>query len=290
MHAELAYVAMTRHENSLVIATSFSEFPDGEAMVRSLSRADEKSFSAAHELRPASERSKEKGYRHTLEQRRVEVSNAPRLRREEKNLMVAVQDYADALATKTKAERAGKPVSSREQVAILRTGAAVNHLDRTMRESIEHRVQRDNTAWLALVALSGEARAHEIVEEVRQARTKQESGQTVDLDEEKLQRLRARANRPHNRFVNAAAGKRKTLHREVQAEPGQSAGVSRGAPEASEVRAAVPRKRWAQMTPEEKQSRRNEYEVEQRRKAGVDDSREASKPTVNRSKNDYGLD
>jgi hypothetical protein len=38
MHAELAYVAMTRHKNSLVIAASITDFADGEAMVRSLLR------------------------------------------------------------------------------------------------------------------------------------------------------------------------------------------------------------------------------------------------------------
>jgi Ti-type conjugative transfer relaxase TraA len=173
MHAELAYVAMTRHKNSLVIAASITDFTDGEAMVRSLSRADEKAFSAVHELRPASERSKEMGYRHTLGQRRVELSNAPRPQRAEKSLLGAVEEYADGLAAATITKQAGKPVTAKDRATLKRGTVEINKVEPAMRRDIRYVAEHDDRAWRALVELSGAARATALVAEVRRVRAAQ---------------------------------------------------------------------------------------------------------------------
>ncbi|OTP78479.1 AAA family ATPase [Caballeronia sordidicola] len=174
MHSELAYVAMTRHKNALLIAASMTDFADGDAMVRSLTRADEKAFSATHELRPASERSKEMGYRHTLGQRRVEMSSAPRQQRAEKSLIDAVAEYADGLAAATIAKQAGKPVTAKDRAALKRGRVEVNKVEPAMRRDIRHVVEHDDRAWRALVELSGAARAAALVAEVRRVRAEQE--------------------------------------------------------------------------------------------------------------------
>ncbi|MEA3111487.1 MAG: hypothetical protein QOG58_1286 [Caballeronia sp.] len=60
------------------------------------------------------------GYRHTLGQRRVELSNAPRPQRAEKSLIGAVEEYADGLAAATIAKQAGKPVTAKDRAALKR--------------------------------------------------------------------------------------------------------------------------------------------------------------------------
>ena len=170
MHAELAYVAMTRHKENLIVAAGRDEFADGAALMRGLSRADEKSFSAQHELRPERDRRPELGYRHTLNQRRVEFSNAPRPQRVEKTLGRAVEQYADALSAASAANRTGKPVPAKDRAALKRASAGLNQLDPAMRREIRHVVERDDRAWRALVELSGPARAEALVNEVAQAR------------------------------------------------------------------------------------------------------------------------
>lgn len=170
MHAELAYVAMTRHKSGLVVASGRDEFADGAALVRSLSRADEKSFSAQHALQPERDRRPELGYRHTLGQRRVNFSNAPRPQRAERSLTDAVGQYADALSAATAAGQAGKPVPAKDRAALKRAGVELNRLDPAMRHEIRHVVERDDRAWRALVELSGAARAAALVSEVAEAR------------------------------------------------------------------------------------------------------------------------
>jgi ATP-dependent exoDNAse (exonuclease V) beta subunit len=192
MHAELAYVAMTRHKENLIVVGGRDEFADGAALMRSLSRADDKSFSAQHELRPERDRRPEMGYRHTLNQRRVEFSNAPRTQRAEKTLDRAVEQYADALSAATAANQAGKPVPAKDRAALKRARAGLDLLDR----------------------------AAALVNEVAQARAQ-----------------RAGIEAP-------AAG---------QPRPTSAATVSR---------------RFADMTPEERQERRNEFKAQLREAAG----------------------
>jgi Ti-type conjugative transfer relaxase TraA len=238
MHAELAYVSMTRHKTALVVATGRDEFADRDTFIRGLSRADDKSFSAQHALRRERDRTPELGYRHTLGQRRVEFSTAPRPQRVEKSLTDTVQDYADALAAKTRAAQAGKPLSPQEQATILRTSAALNRRNSEIREHIEER-QRDDGAWRALVELSGEKRARQLVAEARKALVSPAHDRTADPVQEKQGRRQARANRPHNRFEHLAAGKQKTGHPETHVAQGHGTGVSRASPEAvSKVRKA----------------------------------------------------
>ncbi|TDY15790.1 plasmid mobilization system relaxase [Paraburkholderia sp. BL6665CI2N2] len=220
MHAELAYVAMTRHKEKLVVAAGRDEFADGEALMRSLARADEKSFSAQHELRPERDRQPELGYRHTLNQRRVEYSNAPRPQRPEKTLNRTVRQYADALSAAVAATRAGRPVPAKDRAALKRTGAELDRADSAMRREIRHVVERDDRAWHALVELSGAARAAALVNEVRAARA-QRSG-----------------------INDEAAG---------LSQPTPGSGASR---------------RFADMTPEERQDRRNEFKAQLREAAG----------------------
>ncbi|CAB3804596.1 AAA family ATPase [Paraburkholderia fynbosensis] len=220
MHAELAYVAMTRHKEKLVVAAGRDEFADGEALMRSLARADEKSFSAQHELRPERDRQPELGYRHTLNQRRVEYSNAPRPQRPEKTLNRTVRQYADALSAAAAATRAGRPVPAKDRAALKRAGAELDRADSAMRREIRHVVERDDRAWHALVELSGAARAAALVNEVRAARA-QRSG-----------------------INDEAAG---------LSQPTPGSGASR---------------RFADMTPEERQDRRNEFKAQLREAAG----------------------
>ncbi|WP_160110120.1 AAA family ATPase [Caballeronia choica] len=220
MHAELAYVAMTRHKENLIVAAGRDEFADGAALMRSLSRADEKSFSAQHELRLERDRRPELGYRHTLNQRRVEFSNAPRPRRAEKTLDRSVEQYADALCAAAAAKRAGKPVPAKDRAALKRAGVGLDRLDPALRREIRYVVERDDRAWRALVELSGPARAAALVNEVAQARA-----QRAGID---------------------AAG---AEHRQ----PTSPATASR---------------RFADLTPEERQVRRNEFKVQLRKAAG----------------------
>lgn len=220
MHAELAYVAMTRHKENLIVAAGRDEFADGAALTRSLSRADEKSFSAQHELRPERDRRPELGYRHTLNQRRVEFSNAPRPRRAEKTLDRAVEQYADALSAAAAANRAGKPVPAKDRAAFRRAGVGLDRLDPAMRREIPYVVERDDRAWRALVELSGAERAAALVNEVAQARTQRAS----------LDALAA----GHPRPTSATTASR----------------------------------RFAEMTPEERQERRNEFKAQLREAAG----------------------
>ena len=220
MHAELAYVAMTRHKENLIVAAGRDEFADGAALMRSLSRADEKSFSAQHELRPERDRRPELGYRHTLNQRRVEFSNAPRPRRAEKTLDRSVEQYADALCAAAAANRAGKPVPAKDRAALKRASVGLDRLDPAMRREIRYVVERDDRAWRALVELSGPARAAALVNEVAQARA-----QRAGID---------------------AAG---TGHQQAT------------------LPAAAPR-RFADLTPEERQERRNEFKAQLREAAG----------------------
>ncbi|CAE6864854.1 ATP-dependent RecD-like DNA helicase [Paraburkholderia aspalathi] len=173
MHAELAYVAMTRHRENLVVAAGRDEFADGAALMRSLSRADEKSFSAQHELRPERDHRPELGYRHTLNQRRVEFSNAPRARRAEMTLGRAVEQYADALSVASVAKGDGRPLMAKERAALKRAGAALDRRDLTMRREIRDVVERDDRAWRALVELSGAERAAALVNEIAAARAQQ---------------------------------------------------------------------------------------------------------------------
>jgi AAA domain len=235
MHAELAYVAMTRHKENLIVAAGRDEFADGAALMRSLSRADEKSFSAQHELRPERDRRPELGYRHTLNQRRVEFSNAPRPQRAEKTLDRAVEQYADALSAATAANQAGKPVSAKDRAALKRAGAALDRLDPAMRREIRHVVERDDRAWRALVELSGAARAAALVNEVAQARA-------------------------------------------------QRAGIE--APAAGQPRPTSASRRFADMTPEERQERRNEFKAQLREAAGqpVERSKSPRESTKSRSR------
>ena len=93
-------------------------------MMRSLSRADEKSFSAQHELRPERDRRPELGYRHTLSQRRVEFSNAPRPQRAEKTLERAVEHYADAVYRRDGCEQARRPLAAKDRAALRRAERA----------------------------------------------------------------------------------------------------------------------------------------------------------------------
>lgn len=220
MHAELAYVAMTRHKENLVMAAGRDEFADGAALMRSLSRADEKSFSAQHELRAERDRQPELGYRHTLNQRRVEFSNAPRPQRAEKTLDRTVEQYADALSAAAAANRAGKPVPAKDRAALKRASVGLNRLDPAMRREIRHVVERDDRAWRALVELSGPARAAALVNGVAQARAERAGIDT------------------------SAAGH----------------------PQASSP--ATASRRFADLTPEERQERRNEFKAQLREAAG----------------------
>jgi hypothetical protein len=171
MHAELTYVSMTRHKTALVVATGRDEFADGAALVRGLARADDKSFSAQHALRPERDRTPELGYRHTLGQRRVEFSTAPRPQRAEKNLTGVVGQYADALSAAAAAKQGGKPVPAKDRAALKRAGAGLDRLDPEMRREIRHVVQRDDRAWRALVELSGVERASALVSKIIEARS-----------------------------------------------------------------------------------------------------------------------
>ncbi|PRX26133.1 plasmid mobilization system relaxase [Paraburkholderia sp. BL18I3N2] len=220
MHAELAYVAMTRHREKLVVAAGRDAFVDGDALMRSLARADDKSFSAQHELRPERDRQPELGYRHTLNQRRVEFSNAPRPQRPDKTLNRTVGQYADALSAAAAATRASRPVPAKDRAALKRAGAELDRADSAMRREIRHVVERDDRAWRALVELSGAARAAALVNEVRAARA-QRSG-----------------------INDEAAG---------LSQPTPGSGASR---------------RFAGMTPEERQDRRNEFKAQLREAAG----------------------
>jgi hypothetical protein len=220
MHAELAYVAMTRHKENLIVAAGRDEFADGAALMRSLSRTDEKSFSAQHELRPDRDRRPELGYRHTLNQRRVEFSNAPRPRRAEKTLDRSVEQYADALCAAAAANHAGKPVPAKDRAALKRTGVGLDRLDPALRREIRYVVERDDRAWRALVELSGPARAAALVNEVAQARA-QRAG------------------------INAAGAE----HRQATSPAAAS-------------------RRFADLTPEERQVWRNEFKVQLRKAAG----------------------
>jgi len=178
------------------------------------------------------------GYRHTLNQRRVEFSNAPRPRRAEKTLGRAVEQYADALSAATAANQAGKPVPAKDRAALRRAGAGLDQLDPAMRREIRHVVERDDRAWRALVELSGAARAAALVNEVAQARAQ-----------------RAGIEAP-------AAG---------QPRPTSAATVSR---------------RFADMTPEERQERRNEFKAQLREAAGhpVQRSKSSRESTKSRSR------
>lgn len=141
--------------------------------MRSLSRADEKSFSAQHELRPERDHRPELGYRHTLNQRRVEFSNAPRPRRAEMTLGRAVEQCADALYVASVAKGDGRPLVAKERAALKRAGAALDRRNLTMRREIRYVVERDDRAWQALVELSGAERAAALVNEVVAARAQQ---------------------------------------------------------------------------------------------------------------------
>jgi Ti-type conjugative transfer relaxase TraA len=233
MHAELAYVAMTRHKENLIVAAGRDEFADGAALMRSLSRADEKSFSAQHGLQPVRDRRPELGYRHTLNRRRVEFSNAPRPQRTEKTLDRTVEQYANALSAAAAANRAGKPVPAKDRAALKRAGVGLNRLDPGMRREIRHVVERDDRAWRALVELSGPARAAALVNEVAQARA-QRAG------------------------IDAAPA---------------------GHPQAPTPAPAS--RRFAYLTPEERQDRRNEFKAQLREAAGQ--SVERDKPPRERT-------
>ncbi|SAL06690.1 exonuclease V subunit alpha [Caballeronia calidae] len=186
MHAELAYVAMTRHKESLVVAAGRDEFADGAAMIRSLSRADDKSFSAQHTVLAARDRQPELGYRHTLGQRRVAFSNAPRLQRQDKTLVEVVRPYTDALAAETLAKQAGKPVPAKDRAALKRAQAGLARFDAELGANIRQLVVHDDRAWKALVELSGESRARMLVNqvrEVREAQARQAAGYSMRADE-----------------------------------------------------------------------------------------------------------
>ncbi|WP_408507873.1 Ti-type conjugative transfer relaxase TraA [Paraburkholderia sediminicola] len=236
MHAELAYVAMTRHKENLIVAAGRDEFADGAALMRTLSRADEKSFSAQHELRPERDHRPELGYRHTLNQRRVEFSNAPRPRRAEMTLGQAVEQYADALSVASVAKGDGRPLVAKERAALKRTGAALDRRHLTMRREIRCVVERDDRAWRALVELSGAERAAALVNEVAAARRQQRE-----------------ANLP-------------TTERTP---PGSGSGTSR---------------RFADMTREERQDRRNESRAPLREVARQPVARDGSQSTKHRGR------
>jgi Ti-type conjugative transfer relaxase TraA len=79
MQAELAYVAMTRHRVALTMTVGLDEFANVGELIRGLSRAEDKAFSARHEVVPEAERGRETGERHTVADRRnaVEFDAAP---------------------------------------------------------------------------------------------------------------------------------------------------------------------------------------------------------------------
>jgi hypothetical protein len=189
-------------------------------------------------LRPERDRRPELGYRHTLNQRRVEFSNAPRPKRAEKNLDRSVGQYADALAAAAAANRAGKPVPAKDRASLKRAGAELDSLDPSMRREIRYVVERDDRAWRALVELSGAARAAALVNEVAQARAQ--------------------------RAGIAALG---DGHRQAASPTTTS-------------------RRFADLTPEERQVRRNEFRLQLREAAGqpVERNKPARERTATRGR------
>ncbi|QQC67875.1 AAA family ATPase [Paraburkholderia ginsengisoli] len=250
MHAELTYVSMTRHKTALVVAAGRDEFADRDAFVRGLSRADDKSFSAQHQLRPDRDRTPELGYRHTLGQRRAQFSSGPRPRHTAQRTERVVEHYADALVSERQARQTDKRLLAHEHAALQRTGAQLTRLDPAMRSDIDRQInQYDRSAWDALIALSGKKRARELVRQVRAAREDPTAGTAVRQE--------------------LASGR---------GSPGLAADTRRT------------RKAFSALTPAEKAARRKEYMAEQHRKAGVESPDAAQRASVRRPGTDYGLD
>ncbi|QCP55137.1 Ti-type conjugative transfer relaxase TraA [Trinickia violacea] len=201
MPAELAYVAMTRHKQALLVAGGRDDFADQDALVRGLSRGENKSFSGEHVAR---DREKEHGARHTIAVRRAtQFSNAPRPQPKERSLTQAVTQYVDAWIKDRESRRVvkqypedrermktttGRDVGQSPQIVHLagdkamlqRRRRELNRLDtgigRELRDAMRERL-RDDRAWKALVQLSGPERAHMLIAEVDEARTK---GRAID--------------------------------------------------------------------------------------------------------------
>jgi Ti-type conjugative transfer relaxase TraA len=177
LHAELAYVAMTRHKTSLTLASGKDEFADATALSRALSRVDEKSFSAYHGVRPETELSAERGYRHTLALRRTATATSAPVRRQPVTLDSAVDQYVDALDKWQRARSENRPLQAKERAQLKRSGSALEHIDPAIRGRLAYLASRDDRAWKALVALSGQARAEAIVEKMRHS-----SGGRAEMD------------------------------------------------------------------------------------------------------------
>ncbi|KUY63385.1 hypothetical protein WI25_28695 [Burkholderia cepacia] len=176
MPAELTYVAMTRHKQSLLVAGGRDDFADGEAFVRGISRAEDKAFSGQHASRS---REKEYGERHTIAVRRAtQFSNAPRPPRKEKSFTQVVAQYVDAWLKDRESRRLVKGATDAHREVVHRAGDMAilkrsrRALDRfggdyapalhaALREQL-----RDDRAWHALVELSGLERARILIAEV----------------------------------------------------------------------------------------------------------------------------
>ncbi|WP_261531672.1 AAA family ATPase [Burkholderia multivorans] len=171
LHAELAYVAMTRHKTSLTLASGKDEFADARSLSRSLARPDEKSFSAYHGVRPETELGPEYGYRHTLAIRRSALAESAPVRRRPMSLETAVSKYVDALTARQQARSQDRPLHAKDRALLKRSGAALEHIDPAIRRRLAYLASRDDRAWKALVALSGHARAQAVVEQLRQQHT-----------------------------------------------------------------------------------------------------------------------
>ncbi len=212
LHAELAYVAMTRHKSSLTLASGKDEFADAAALSRALARVDEKAFSAYHGVRPETELGAEHGYRHTLATRRTALAESAPVRRQSLTLDSAVTKYVDALDARQRARAENRPMQAKERAQLKRSGSALEQMDPAIRGQLAYLASRDDRAWKALVALSGQERAKAVVDNMR----KSVAGHT----EPELER---RVKKP---FAGMTAAERATARADYLQRQRQAAGVA----------------------------------------------------------------
>lgn len=156
MNAELSYVGMTRHKKELVIASGRDVFDDAKSLVRGLGKPVEKAFSASHDVRPVVRDNPEYAHRQTFAKRREIAFEAAAERRRDRSpdgLRVELG------ATLAKVSAKDGPTLASEQARIRQLTTALRR-----RDQVQPGVAYDGRAWDALVALSGETRARELVD------------------------------------------------------------------------------------------------------------------------------
>ncbi len=156
MNAELSYVGMTRHKKELVVASGRDAFDDAKSLVRGLSKPVEKAFSAAHDVRPVIRDNPEYTHRQTFAKRREIAFEAAAERRRDRSPDGL---RAELGATLAKVSAKDGPTLASEQARIRQLTTALRR-----RDQVQPGVSYDGRAWDALVALSGETRARELVD------------------------------------------------------------------------------------------------------------------------------